>query len=129
MEGDTWTTLFFDGSRPDILKNNELDSKSFQPFYARDENWKLGRWVDTSRQLDAKTIQVFWLLIERRRKLVCKVVSGDDTYLYACYKLIINQFPDYSEENAKAQLSYIGVWPTPKNIEDAVSEFLSLIHI
>jgi hypothetical protein len=82
-EGDTWTTLFFDESCPDILRKNELDGKSFRPFRPRDENWKLGRWVDTPREPNANTIQVFWLPIEGREELIAKVVSGDDTYTRA----------------------------------------------
>jgi hypothetical protein len=42
-EGDTWTTLFFDGSCPDILRKNELDGKSFRPFFQFSSLGRKGR--------------------------------------------------------------------------------------
>ena len=77
-EEDTWTTLFFSGGRPDILKMSELDGKSFRPFCAKDDNWKLGPRADISRSPDANAIQVFWLRI-RGHRYISKVVSGDNT--------------------------------------------------
>lgn len=74
-EGDTWTNLFFSGSRPNTLNANELEGQKFRPFCAEDDNWELGSKVDISRVPGANSIQVFWLRIKGRRKYVGKVVS------------------------------------------------------
>lgn len=78
-EGYTWTTLFFSGSRPDILKTNEPDGKNFRLFCPEDNNWNLGSRVDTERVSNPNTVQVFWVQIKGHRRFIGKVVSGDKT--------------------------------------------------
>ncbi|KGO43383.1 hypothetical protein PEX1_020920 [Penicillium expansum] len=104
-EGDTWATLFFSGSPPDILQTSELDNKTFRPFCAEDDKWKLRSRVDIQRASDANAIQVFWLWINGHRKYIGKV------------------FPTYTEEDAKIQLHRISVYPTPEMISNAMHEF------
>lgn len=78
-EGETWASLFFSGSPPDILKTNQFEDKVFRPFFVEHDDWELGRWIDISRRLDSTTIQVFWLRVKGRRKYVGKVVCGEIT--------------------------------------------------
>ena len=77
-ERDTWTTLFFSGRRPDILRANGLDGKNFRPF-CEDDNWKLGCRVDEERISDANNVQVFWFLIKGCKRYIGKVVSRANT--------------------------------------------------
>ena len=73
-EGLTWANLFFSDNPPEFI--GELDDNpKFRSFSPDDEQWQLGRLADRARLTDASTIQVFWLLIHRRRKYAAKVVG------------------------------------------------------
>lgn len=75
-EENAWTNLFFSGNRPEFAKDKEINGeKEFRPFRPEVENWILGELADKSRLTNDKSIQVFWLWINGRRKYIGKVVS------------------------------------------------------
>lgn len=78
-EQDTWSSLFWSGKCPDILKTKELNITNFQQFTTKDENWTLGPRIDVLRKAGPTTVQVIWLRINGHRRYVAKVVSRQES--------------------------------------------------
>ena len=86
-EGLSWAGLFFSDNPPDFV--GELNGqKKFRSFTPNDEQWQLGGHVDRSRVVDARKIQVFWLLSHGRRGFVAKVVGLLRIYFRQFYGIV-----------------------------------------
>lgn len=73
-DGLGWAGLFFSDNPPDFVGGLNGQAK-FRSFTPDDEQWQLGGHVDRSRMVDARKIQVFWLLSHGCRRFVAKVVG------------------------------------------------------